>query len=109
MIDLRFILNYASAVECRPLHNDHEATSTDVAPGYDYSFINDDLCDGESVTYNVYHQDHYSGQLKLINTSKEYIHTIHNIQLNNSGVYCTHKSCSATAFDSCCIQIQSKV
>jgi len=61
------------------------------------------------VTYNLYHQDHCSGQLQLIRTSKEFIHVIRNVQLNNSGMYCTHKSCSSEAFDSCCIQIQSKL
>ena len=98
-----------ATVDCTSLDRVNDATSSDIEPGYKYVFFNRDFsCHESNVTYSLYHQDHYTGELKLISTSQNFIHVI-NVQLHNSGVYCTHKSCSAAPNDSCCIRIQSKL
>ena len=104
------LLNSCDAgVPCRPLDRVYEAISADIEPGHEYTFVNPpDSCREDNEVYSLYHEDHHTGTLKLIRNNTEYVHVI-KVQLNNSGVYCTHKSCSAAPIDSCCIRIQSKL
>ena len=105
------MVTFLSTAECRPLPLVRAgAIETTIIPELGSSMevhSPENHCNQpNNNNYILLHENHRTGELDVISQQEDYIFRISNVQLNTSGIYCSHKQCAPEDMEQCCIKIR---
>ena len=104
------MITFSPTAECRPLPlvraGAIEATIVPKLCSFMEIYSPENHCNQpNNNSYILLHENHHTGELDVVSQQEDYIFTISNVQLNTSGIYCSHKQCAPENTEQCCIRI----